>query len=55
MSDPEGGLRRMPADDEDGPEARGVNLVLVYSLLGLGLLAAILFACFIVWPFWIRR
>lgn len=53
MSD-SAGEQKQP-DDEELPEPRGINLTLVYSLLGLALLAAILFAILVVWPFYIRR
>ena len=40
---------------EELPEPRGINLVLVYTLLALALAAAIFFALFVVRPFYIRR
>jgi hypothetical protein len=43
------------AESKPGPEDKGPNLVLLYSLLGLGLLAAMAFAALIVWPFYLRR
>ncbi len=39
----------------DETPAKGPNLVLLYSLLALGLLAAMAFAAAIVWPFYIQR
>jgi hypothetical protein len=36
-------------------ENSGPNLVLIYSLLALALLAAIVCAAAIVWPFYVRR
>lgn len=36
-------------------EDKGPNLILLYSLLALGLLAAMAFAALIVWPFYARR
>jgi hypothetical protein len=36
-------------------EEKGPNLFLVYSLLALGLLAAMAVAAMIVWPFYVRR
>jgi hypothetical protein len=38
--------------DENNP---GPNLILMYSLLALGILAAMAFAAAIVWPFYMRR
>ena len=36
-------------------EPKGPNLVLLYTLLALGLLAAMAFAALVVWPFYKRR
>lgn len=47
--------KQVQSTDEDGPEPGGINLTLVYSLLGVALLAAILFAVFVVFPFYVRR
>lgn len=44
-----------PTPDELEPATGTINLTLVYTLLALALLGAILFAVFIVWPFYIRR
>jgi hypothetical protein len=41
--------------EEEETATGGINLTLVYSLLALALAAAILFAVFIVYPFYIRR
>lgn len=54
MSDP-GREKASRLEGEEEPATGSVNLTLVYSLLGAALLAAILFACFIVFPFYIRR
>ncbi len=40
---------------EQSEPAKGPNLILLYCLLGLALLAAMSFAAAIVWPFYIRR
>jgi hypothetical protein len=42
---------------ESGPETepKGPNLILLYALLALGLLAAAGFAAMVVWPFYLRR
>jgi hypothetical protein len=37
------------------PPSRGPNLVVLYALLALALIAAISFAAAIVWPFYLRR
>jgi len=47
--------RKSPQAEPEEPATGKINLTLVYSLLGVALLAAILFACFIVFPFYIRR
>jgi hypothetical protein len=41
--------------DLDQEKKKGPNLILLYALLGLGLLAAMAFAAMIVWPFYLRR
>jgi hypothetical protein len=46
-------LKEAGADDEE--PSRGPNLVLLYSLIGLALLAAIFIAGLIVLPFYRRR
>lgn len=50
MSNPD----RTPAGEEESP-ARGPNLVLIYSLVALALIAAIGLAIMIVLPFYQRR
>jgi hypothetical protein len=40
---------------ESDEEQKGPNLILLYALLGLALLAAMAFAVMIVWPFYLRR
>ena len=40
---------------EDEPESKGPNLVLLYALLALGLLAAMGFAWMVVLPFYRHR
>ena len=42
-------------DGEDGIENKGPNLILLYCLLALALLAAMAFAAMIVWPFYKSR
>jgi hypothetical protein len=42
------------AEEEDEP-SKGPNLVLIYSLLGMALLAAMAIAVLIVFPFYHRR
>jgi hypothetical protein len=45
-----------PCDSQtEGPEPKGPNLVLIYSILALGLFAAMGFAAMVVYPFWVRR
>jgi hypothetical protein len=51
MSEPQ----RPDAPREDEDENRGPNLVLIYSLMALALIAAIAFAALIVLPFYNRR
>lgn len=40
---------------ESEEEPKGTNLILLYSLLALALLAAMGFAAMVVWPFYVRR
>jgi hypothetical protein len=40
---------------ESESESKGPNLVLLYSILALALLAAIGFAVMVIWPFYLRR
>jgi hypothetical protein len=42
-------------EPEPESESKGPNLVLLYSILALGLLAAIGFAVMVIWPFYLRR
>ena len=44
-----------PPEMEPEPENKGPNLILLYALLALGLLAAMAFAAMIIWPFYLRR
>ncbi len=44
-----------PPQPEPDPPSRGPNLVVLYLLLALALVAAISFAAAIVWPFYLRR
>lgn len=46
--------RQTQAEEDDAP-SKGPNLVLIYSLIALALLAAIGFAALIVLPFYNRR
>ncbi|HTJ28918.1 MAG TPA: hypothetical protein VL346_00365 [Acidobacteriaceae bacterium] len=55
MSNLAPGQKTSQLDDEKESTTGTINLMLVYSLLGLALLAAIFFACFIVGPFYLRR
>ncbi len=41
--------------NESDPPSRGPNLIILYLLLALALVAAISFAAAIVWPFYLRR
>lgn len=50
MSNPEG----IPPGEEESP-AQGPNLVLIYSLIALALIAAVGFAIMIVLPFYRHR
>jgi hypothetical protein len=43
-----------PESDQES-EPQGPNLVLLYSILALGLLAAMGFAVMVIWPFYLRR
>jgi len=54
MSKPADKLDSLQASDSE-EEKNGPNLVLLYSLLALALLAAIAFAAMVVWPFYVRR
>jgi hypothetical protein len=40
---------------KDEPESKGPNIVLLYALLALGLLAAMGFAWMVILPFYHRR
>jgi len=40
---------------EPEQEEKGTNLILLYALLALALLAAAAFAAMIVWPFYLRK
>jgi hypothetical protein len=44
-----------PPDLEPEQEEKGPNLILLYALLALALLAAMAFAAMIVWPFYPRK
>ena len=46
-----------PEDEEKNaePDKSGPNLILLYSLIALGFLAAMAVAAMIVWPFYVRR
>ena len=48
-------MSEQPAPLPDDDSNAGPNLTLIYSLLGLALLAAIAIAVFIVLPFYHRR
>jgi hypothetical protein len=50
MSKPES----TPADPKEAP-SRGPNLLLIYSLIALALVASIVLALLIVRPFYLRR
>ena len=54
MSDPQRN-EKAAADTEDEAPSQGPNLVLLYSLLALALVAATGFALMIVLPFYHRR
>jgi hypothetical protein len=40
---------------EPEAEPKGPNLILLYALLALGLMAAAGFAAMVIWPFYLRR
>jgi hypothetical protein len=42
-------------ESEHKTEPKGPNLILLYALLALGLLAAMGFAAMVIWPFYARR
>jgi hypothetical protein len=42
-------------DEQDDNQPKGPNLVLLFSLVGLALAAAIAIAMMIVYPFYLRR
>ena len=42
-------------EQERESESKGPNLVLLYSLLALALIAAMTFAALVVWPFYKQR
>ncbi len=44
-----------PEQDRAEAEARGPSLALIYTLVGLALLAALSIALLIVYPFYLRR
>ena len=44
----------LPDTDPDD-QNKGPNLILLYALLALGLLAAFGFAAMVIWPFYLRR
>lgn len=41
--------------EENQPEAKGPNLILLYALLAFAILAAMAIAAMIVWPFYKLR
>jgi hypothetical protein len=49
---PETAIEESP---EHEPEPKGPNLILLYTLLALALIFAILFAAWIIRPFYLRR
>jgi hypothetical protein len=58
MSEPDNESRSGSSGDRDIPDeepSKGSNLVLLYSLIALALVAAIVFALMIVQPFYQRR
>jgi hypothetical protein len=56
MNDAERGKAGSDEEAQGEPESgSGLNLTLIYSLIGLALIAAILIATFIVLPFYHRR
>jgi hypothetical protein len=44
-----------PPETQPVEENKGPNLILLYALVALGLLAAMAFAAMVVWPFYLRR
>ena len=46
-------MSNLPSENEHQP--KGPNLVLLYALLALAILAAMGVAAMIVWPFYLRR
>jgi hypothetical protein len=54
MSKLAGDLQSSP-ESERKTEPKGPNLLLLYALLALGLLAATGFAAMVIWPFYGRR
>lgn len=52
---PQSQLDPQPQTDHEETPAKGPNLVVLYLLLALALIAAISFAVAIVWPFYLRR
>jgi hypothetical protein len=55
MSEPERKTQESEGGQEADQENKGPNLILLYSLLALALIAAITFAALVVWPFHTRR
>jgi hypothetical protein len=53
MSNPESSIQ--PADEPEEKPSKGINLILIYSLLALSLIAALGIALLIVLPFYHRR
>jgi len=54
MSNPRRGPTRT-VEEDDAPEPKGPNLLVLYALLALAILAAMAFAGMIVWPFYLHR
>jgi hypothetical protein len=48
-------ITRLRRGEEDDGRSRGPNLVIVFSIMALALLAAIAAAALIVWPFYKSR
>jgi len=42
-------------EEDDAVESKGPNLILIYSFLLFAILAAMVFAGMVVWPFYARR
>jgi hypothetical protein len=40
---------------QDETESKGPNLIMLYALVALGLVAAMAFAAMVIWPFYLRR